>query len=80
MADPRWKGAEGLEIERVVFLGLPKASKGSEYSAKLPGGKVVPLEVGPLSLAKAPDSTQGLVLRRPGLKVTDAWEVELIVA
>lgn len=80
MADPRWKGAEGIEIERIVFLGLPSkaASKGGSYSVKLPGGQVEELEAGPLSMAKGPDSTAAWVLRRPGLKLTEVWEVELI--
>ena len=33
-----WDGADGLLVERVVLLGLPKSAKG--YSAKLPGGEV----------------------------------------
>lgn len=32
-----WPGAAGLLVERVAFLGLPKAKS---YSAKLPGGEV----------------------------------------
>ena len=33
-----WSGAQGLLVERVAFLGLPKSAKG--YSAKLPSGTV----------------------------------------
>ena len=33
-----WTGAQGLVVERVAFLGLPKSAKG--YTAKLPGGEV----------------------------------------
>ena len=78
MSDPRWKGAEDLEVERIIFLGLPpQASKGA-YSIKLPSGKVEVLEAGPLSMAKAPDSNSAWVLRRPGLKLIESWEIELL--
>ena len=33
-----YSGAQGLVVERVAFLGLPKSAKG--YTAKLPGGEV----------------------------------------
>mmetsp|Transcript_27755 Transcript_27755/g.70759 ORF Transcript_27755/g.70759 Transcript_27755/m.70759 type:complete len:905 (-) Transcript_27755:229-2943(-) len=67
---------EGLRIERVVFLGLPK--KGA-FKAKLPGGQTVPLEAGPLS-QRAPKDANALVLRAPDLPVTGDWVVEIIKA
>ncbi|GAX83418.1 hypothetical protein CEUSTIGMA_g10843.t1 [Chlamydomonas eustigma] len=70
-----WAPAQDLEVERVVFLGLPKTGKG--YTARMPDGTEVSLEAGAAS-TKFSQAENAWVLRQPKLGVDADWVVELV--